>query len=149
MVERVEALVADAGRDGPETALRRALGEGESVPGFGHPLYPDGDPRGAELLRRAGLDPDPPAAASDPAAALVGLARERLGLRPTLDLGLAVLAQRLGLPAGAAFALFALGRSAGWIAHALEAWEDRRLIRPRSRYTGPAPDAGAGAGETP
>jgi citrate synthase len=139
MVERVEALIADAERDGPEPALRRALGEGESVPGFGHPLHRAGDPRGAELLRRAGLDPQPSAADPDPAAALVGLALERLGLRPTLDLGLVVLARRLGLPAGAAFALFALGRSAGWTAHALETWEDRRLIRPRSRYTGPAP----------
>jgi citrate synthase len=141
MVERVESLIADAEREGPQSALRRALGEGESVPGFGHSLYPDGDPRGAELLRRAGLDPDRTRARSrDPAEAVAALARERLGLRPTLDFGLAVLARRLGLPAGAAFALFALGRSAGWAAHALETWEDQRLIRPRSRYTGPAPE---------
>jgi citrate synthase len=140
MVERVEQLIGDAEREGLEPALRRALAEAGGLPGFGHPLYPDGDPRGAELLRRAGVDGDAPASSPDPDAALVGAAMERLGLRPTLDLGLAVLARRLGVPPGAAFTLFALGRSAGWAAHALETWEDRRLIRPRSRYTGPAPE---------
>jgi len=139
MVERVEQLIGDAEREGLEPALRRALAEAGGLPGFGHPLYPDGDPRGAELLRRGGVDPDGPAGSRDADAALVASAMERLGLRPTLDLGLVVLSRRLGLPAGAPFALFALGRSAGWAAHALETWEDRRLIRPRSRYTGPAP----------
>ena len=50
-----------------------------------------------------------------------------------------MLARELRLPGGAAFGLFALGRAAGWVAHALEAWDDGVLIRPRSRYTGPAP----------
>jgi len=69
----------------------------------------------------------------------VELAEEQLGLRPTLDLGLAALARALRLPPGAALGLFALGRSAGWVGHALEARRDDRLVRPRSRYTGPPP----------
>ena len=60
------------------------------------------------------------------------LARAELGLQPTL-------ARARGLPPGGAFAIFALGRSAGWVAHAREAWADERLIRPRSRYVGAAP----------
>jgi citrate synthase len=136
MTTQVEALVADAERDGPRRASDRALGASGTLPGFGHPLYPEGDPRGAELLRRAG----PGAGADDPVAALVALARDVLGAEPTLDLGLAALARARGLPPGSAFALFALGRTAGWIAHALEAAGDARLIRPRSRYTGPRPD---------
>jgi citrate synthase len=60
-------------------------------------------------------------------------------VRPTLDLGLAAVSRALGLPQGAALGLFALGRSAGWIAHALEARRDDRLVRPRSRYVGPPP----------
>ena len=131
LTERVEALVADAGRDGPRDAVARWLGDEGDLPGFGHPLYPDGDPRGAELLRRAGLPAD------DPVTRLVGLARDQLGAEPTLDLGLAALARARGLPRGAAFHLFALGRTAGWIAHALETRDDARLIRPRSRYVGP------------
>ena len=138
LTERVEDLVRDAGRDGPRRAAERALGDDGALPGFGHPLYPRGDPRAAELLRICdGL----PAAAADPVAGLVALARDQLGQEPTLDLGLAALSRRLGLPDGAAFCLFALGRSAGWIAHALEARADSRLIRPRSRYTGPRPAA--------
>lgn len=138
LTERVEDLVADAGRDGPRRAAERALDGDGALPGFGHPLYPDGDPRAAELLRiTAGLAPP----GDDPVAGLVALARDQLGHEPTLDLGLAAVAHRLGLPSGAAFCLFALGRSAGWIAHAIEARADDRLIRPRARYTGPRPAA--------
>lgn len=136
LTERVESLVADAGRDGPRAAAERHLTDEGALPGFGHPLYPDGDPRAAELLSRAALPAD------DPVTLLVALARDQLGERPTLDLGLAALARALGLPGGAALCLFALGRSAGWIAHALETRDDARLIRPRSRYVGPPPVAG-------
>jgi len=132
LTDRVEALVRDAAADGPARAAERAMTDGGGLPGFGHPLYPDGDPRAAELLRLA--------APADPAVAgLVALAEDQLGVRPTLDLGLAALSRALRLPEGAALGLFALGRSAGWVAHALEARRDDRLVRPRSRYTGPPP----------
>lgn len=134
LTARVEALAADAERAGAAAAADRALGEGGDLPGFGHPLYPEGDPRAAELLDLAA------AARPDPAVAeLAALAADQLGARPTLDFGLVALARALGLPAGSAMCLFALGRSIGWIAHALETRGDGRLIRPRARYTGPAP----------
>src|SRR5262249_45489743 len=57
--ERVGTLLADAARAGVGPAAERAMADGR-LPGFGHPLYPDGDPRGAELLRRIGLDLDDP-----------------------------------------------------------------------------------------
>ena len=44
----------EADRDGARAAADRAMGDGGELPGFGHPLYPEGDPRGAELLARAG-----------------------------------------------------------------------------------------------
>ena len=59
------------------------------------------------------------------------------GAAPNIDLALAIIERRLELPPGAAFALFATGRTAGWIAHALEQHQDGRLIRPRAQYTGP------------
>jgi len=46
-------------------------------------------------------------------------------------------AEALGLPAGSASALFALGRAAGWIAHVLEQRRSAGLVRPRARYVGP------------
>ena len=139
MTERAAGLVADAGRDGAREAVSRALGEQGALPGFGHELYPHGDPRGAELLGRAAE------ARADPAvASLVGVARDELGLEATLDLGLVAIARAHRLPAAAPFCLFALGRSAGWAAHAIEAAADARLIRPRSRYTGPRPAPAVG-----
>jgi citrate synthase len=59
------------------------------------------------------------------------------GHAPTCDLGLVALSAALGLPRGSASALFALGRSAGWIAHALEQRGQGFLLRPRARYVGP------------
>ena len=138
LTERVEALVDDAGRDGAARAADRALTDDGALAGFGHPLYPAGDPRAAELLLlAAGARRDPPV------EALRALAADQLGAAPTLDFGLVALARALDLPRGAAVCLFALGRSVGWIAHALEARADGRLIRPRARYTGPAPIVGS------
>lgn len=133
---RVEALLREIGR--PEDA-RRALADrlrrGEPIPGFRHPLYPDGDPRATELLaltRRHALDPV--------ALALVEAAAEAVpaltGDAPTLDLGLVGLCRALRLPRGAPIALFAIGRTAGWIAHAIEQQATGRMIRPRARYVG-------------
>jgi citrate synthase len=137
---RVEALLDEAGS--PE-ALPRTVSErtqrGEPVPGFGHPLYPAGDPRG-ELLFRA-VEAGWPAS---PAAGFVEAAREAgrslLGEHPTLDFGLVAVRRALGLPRGSALVLFALGRTAGWIAHAREQYALDALIRPRADYRGPRPD---------
>jgi citrate synthase len=61
----------------------------------------------------------------------------RAGGEPaTLDAGLVAVTAALGLPPGAASGLFALGRTAGWIAHALEQRTQGFLLRPRARYIG-------------
>ena len=52
---------------------------------------------------------------------------------------IAAAASALGLPDGAALGLFVIGRTVGWIAHAIEQYESQVLIRPRARYTGPPP----------
>ncbi|HEY1479380.1 MAG TPA: citrate synthase family protein [Gaiellales bacterium] len=133
---RVEALLRDAERDGSRRAFDRALEAEGWPPGFGdfQGFYPDGDPRARELLGR--LAPPP----ASPAAELCALAEAELGVHPTIDFALGAVARAASLPDGSAFGLFALGRSAGWIAHALEAAADGTLIRPRARYTGPPPD---------
>ena len=112
--------------------LRRHLAAGGSLPGFGHPLYPAGDARAAALL--APILPQFPEARTFIAAA-AGLT----GSAPNIDFALVALRRHLGLPEGSAFGLFALGRCAGWIAHALEQRETGQLIRPRAVYTGVPP----------
>ncbi|MCO5079025.1 MULTISPECIES: citrate/2-methylcitrate synthase [unclassified Chelatococcus] len=113
----------DAGR-----VVDERLWRGDLLPGFDHPLYPDGDPRAVALLGRL-----PPDGERDSLIAAVGA----LGKRPNVDFALVSLRRALGLPRGAAFTLFAVGRTAGWIAHALEQLADGRLIRPRARYDDP------------
>jgi citrate synthase len=56
---------------------------------------------------------------------------------PNVDIGLVAIVRALGLPRGSATALFAVGRTAGWIAHALEQREAGYLLRPRADYVGP------------
>jgi citrate synthase len=109
---------------------------GEQLPGFGHPLYRDGDPRAAWLLEKlAALG----SGAADFALTVASQAGDMTGERPNLDFALAALARAIRLPAGAPLALFAVGRCAGWIGHALEQYAAGSLIRPRARYVGPAP----------
>lgn len=110
-----------------------ALRGGERVAGFGHPLYPDGDPRARHLLdelsrRRKALDPVGEAMAQT----MLELTEER----PTIDFALAMVSRALKLPAGSPLTLFALGRCIGFIGHAIEQYESGVLIRPRARYTG-------------
>jgi citrate synthase len=138
--DRVEALFAEAGSPRMAAAtLAGRLRRGEAVPGFGQPLYPQGDPRGAALLAIAAeVAPGSPAVAL--ATALSEAAEALLHERPTIDFGLVALARALGLPPGAPIALFALGRSVGWIAHAIEQYQTDRLIRPRARYVGLPPE---------
>ena len=135
-VELVEAFLREVETYGDARAVISArLRRGERVPGFGHSLYPGGDPRGAELLRATAVAyPDSPAVALS--AAVSGGAFELMGERPTVDFGLVTLARVLELPAGGAVALFALGRTVGWIGHAIEQYGSGSLIRPRARYVG-------------
>ncbi len=136
---RLEALFEEARTPaGAPPTLARWLRRGEALPGFGHRLYPDGDPRGAALLAlvQAAL---PRQRGTRLAQALAAAVQPLNGEAPTLDFGLVALAQALELPPGAPLALFALGRTVGWIGHALEQYATGQLIRPRARYVGTLP----------
>lgn len=120
------------------TGIRHRVSLGTPVPGFGHTIYRDGDPRADALLRalaRAGADRR--LAVEAPA-----LLTEATGLYPNIDFALAVMVRTLKLPAGSETVLFAIARTAGWIAHAIEQLETETLIRPRARYVGRAPGRG-------
>lgn len=127
---RVQSLADEAARDGAMATVEARLARGADFPGFGHVLYPAGDPRAAALLAAF----EPPA----PMARLLAAVRNATGLAPNIDFALVALAARLALPKDAPFALFAVARCAGWIAHAMEQAATGELIRPRARYVGPA-----------
>ncbi len=144
---RVAALFDDAARAGD---LHRFLAErlttderGVAAPlsGFGHPLYPEGDPR-ARLLLDQLAQRAPARSSMGEIDALAQAVAQTTGARPTVDFALAAIERVLELPRGAAFTLFAAGRVTGWIAHALEQIADARLIRPRARYVGELAEAG-------
>jgi citrate synthase len=126
--QRVAALLDEAARFGdPEAAVRARLARGEAIPGFGHRLYPEDDPRAAALL------PLVPASQAD--RALVEAAAAATGKAPTIDVALVLIERSFRLPPLSALALFATGRSVGWIAHALEQAKGGQLIRPRAVYS--------------
>ncbi|SFX39186.1 citrate synthase [Janthinobacterium lividum] len=103
--------------------------------GFGHPLYPQGDPRAAYLLDRlSALSHKSPQLAAILSICIT--AGELLDAKPNADLALAAMELAFGWPKGAALSVFALARSAGWIAHANEQATSAALIRPRARYIG-------------
>ncbi|SIR78881.1 citrate synthase [Janthinobacterium sp. TND4EL3] len=103
--------------------------------GFGHPLYPGGDPRAVYLLERlSALSPGHPHLAA--ILAVCAAAGQLLDARPNADLALAAMELAFGWPEGAGMSVFALARSAGWIAHAAEQAASAALIRPRARYVG-------------
>ncbi|MFC6661487.1 citrate/2-methylcitrate synthase [Deinococcus multiflagellatus] len=119
----------------PRAALHEAARQLGQVPGFGHALYPAGDPRGTALL--AALAQTWPGAPGVQAALALGAAaQEETGEHPNVDLALAALIHVLGRDPEDTATLFALGRAVGWLAHALEAGQGG-LLRPRARYVGP------------
>ncbi len=132
-VEELFYLVTEFEAHGMPEVVRRMRRSGVPVHGFGHPLYPDGDPRAASLLKSievSGLDSVDVSAWRD------------LGLDPpSIDLALALMTRGLGLTAEHGVLLFMLGRLFGWVAHCIEAYEHDRLIRPRARYVGKMPHA--------
>ncbi|MFI9100375.1 citrate/2-methylcitrate synthase [Streptomyces fildesensis] len=115
------------------------LREGRRIPGLGHRLYPGEDPRARMLF---GLLAELPRAAPALAAAreVVETTARYTPLHANVDLALAVLSVSAGMPAEAGETVFAVARTAGWIAHALEEYQERPLrLRPSGHYTGPTP----------
>jgi citrate synthase len=140
----------------PENArawLEAALDRGDRLMGFGHRVYRVRDPR-ADALKRAvkvlgagsNVLPGRLAFAEAVERAALEVLRERKpnrSLETNVELYTALMLEALAFPPAAFTCVFAMGRVAGWIAHAREQVAGGRLIRPASAYVGPVPRAAA------
>ncbi|MFJ9342601.1 citrate synthase [Streptomyces sp. NPDC101733] len=125
-------------RGGAAPVVAEYLRAGQRVPGFGHRLYRGEDPRARALFGR--LTELPRAAPALGAARDVAAVMSRHGLHANVDLALAVLTVSCGMRAEAGETVFAVSRTAGWVAHALEEYQERPLrMRPSGHYDGPRP----------
>ena len=133
-------MAAASGPDDVPRVVAELLRRGEKVPGFGHFVYRGGDPRATvllDLVRRAA----PKSGRLAVAEAVLAEVRQKSLPEPNIDFAIATLARVAGMVRGAGEAIFAVARTAGWIAHALEAYAGPGPLRPRAVYIGkPAVD---------
>ena len=123
-------LLDHAEHSGARAATRHGI-RTRSLPGFGHFLYPDGDPRAIALMARVRALPLAPRRLRtvDDVLAVVN---DEVGVAPNVDFALAALGHVVGMPTDAGEALFVIPRTAGWTAHAIEEL-DERPVRYRTR----------------
>ncbi|SHN46822.1 citrate synthase [Cryptosporangium aurantiacum] len=126
----VHRTLAEAERDGAVTVVARLLDQANQLPGFGHPLYPDGDPRGRTLIDVLAAEP-PHRGRWEAVEQFLATGRRGRPLAPTIDFGVAALTFTAGMPADAGLAILAIARCAGWVAHTLEEYgEEPDRFRP-------------------
>lgn len=124
----VHGLLTDCERDGAEPVLDRLRSERRRVPGFGHSIYRERDPRFGLLLDRVRRLPDPDDRLGV-VADLLAVAGRYVTHAPNVDLALGAMNYVAGLPPDCP--LFAIARIAGWAAHYQEELDERPL-----RYRG-------------
>ncbi|MCU1502785.1 MAG: binding domain protein excisionase family [Ilumatobacteraceae bacterium] len=129
-------VLDDAADIGAGPALTIAQRTWPRVPGFGQPLYPEGDPRAVMVLGmlRDALGDDRSLAVAD---AVITAVRQRSDVHPNVDFALGVFTQAARMPSDAGETIFSVARTAGWLAHAIEEYGEQPLrFRPRAAYTG-------------
>ena len=143
---RAYALIAEARDSGrPADHVQARWNRGDDLPGFGHALYPDGDPRASTLLAMLRTHRGRTAAMRAIDQVIAG-GDAASGQRPNIDFLLAAICHVYALPATPALVLFASGRLTGWLAHALEQQALGKLIRPRAHYVGAVPEGSTSQG---
>ncbi|WP_163544216.1 citrate synthase [Occultella kanbiaonis] len=130
-------MLRDAAEGPPDRAIAGQAARGRGIPGFGHVLYRHTDPRAAFLLGRMSTM-NRYAAAIRAARELVAMVGPRTGRPVNVDLALAVLAVGAEMGDDAGQAIFAVARTAGWLAHVVDEYGQKPLrLRPESAYVGP------------
>ena len=138
---RAEAYVA-ARLDAHARGTRRERADPRTrIPGFGHRVYRVDDARARVLRQMAKTMAEATGHARlfEVAERVYAAVTARTSLPVNVDFFSAVVYHALGIPGDLCTSIFAVGRAAGWCAHALEQYADNRLIRPRADYVGVAP----------
>ena len=135
----MDLLLASGGPDKAEAWIRDALAKKRKVMGFGHRVYKHGDVR-ARVLKEYARQAAQRAGATqwETAAEIIEKVMEtEKNLFPNLDWPAGRLYHAMGLETPLYTPFFVASRVTGWSAHVIEQLEHNRIIRPRSRYTGP------------
>nr|WP_274638095.1 citrate/2-methylcitrate synthase [Microbacterium bovistercoris] len=128
--------------DDIEPWVRAELASGRRLMGFGHAVYRTADPR-ARLLRdlavqRGGHRVEIAVAYERIAEQVLAEVKPGRGLHANVELFAAVVMELCGVPRELMTPTFAVARTIGWTAHAVEQARDPKIIRPAARFTGPA-----------
>jgi citrate synthase len=115
-------------------AIDARLRDGRLIPGFGHRIYADVDPRAVLLLRLLDDTRDSPVMRAG--RSLTATMQERRLPFPNVDFSLALLAESNEMSPDAIEVVFAISRTVGWLAHAIEEYQHRLRFRPRAVYAG-------------
>jgi citrate synthase len=138
---QIGKLFADVWQSGSaKGTIARWLREGLTIPGFSHPLYPEGDPRAQHILQLL-LNQQERSSKLRLFFEVLQEVERVLKEKPNLELSLFAVATFLEQDMHCARAIFTLGRCAGWIAHAIEQYQVKEFFRPRARYIGDPPKA--------
>jgi citrate synthase len=134
----MEMLEEIGGPERVKAYIDSMLATGKRIMGFGHRVYKTEDPRSRhlrnyseKLCHRAGCEHF-----YEISHHIEQLVLKRKGIRPNVDFYSATVQETLGIPKEFFTCIFAVARTAGWIAHVMEQFRDNRLIRPTSNYIG-------------
>ncbi len=126
-------LMREAVASSPAEAIGARLRDNQLIPGFGHRVYKTHDPRAVILLDLLA------AIRRDPVEEELLLIMQERGLPfPNIDFAIASFAERYEMIDNAGEVIFAVARTVGWLAHAIEEYRYRLRFRPRAVYTGEA-----------
>uniref|UniRef100_B0T6K0 citrate synthase (unknown stereospecificity) n=1 Tax=Caulobacter sp. (strain K31) TaxID=366602 RepID=B0T6K0_CAUSK len=135
--ERVARFVDELMTGDPREAVVSRFRIGEALPGFGGELYADTDPRAQALI--SALRASVPGELMERLDKVIEVAADLTGAGPDFILPTVFLGRLLGLK-GEELAVSTVGRMVGWIAHAMEQYQDNDLFRPRAAYAGKLPN---------
>ena len=130
----VHLMFEDAEAHGPGAAIAEVMRRDGRVPGIGHFIHKQRDPR-HDILFDALADHPIDEARMDVVASVIAQTSERIPVPPNIDLALGAMTFISGMGADAGEVVFAIARTAGWVAHALEEYDETPIrFRPIGRY---------------